>query len=70
MTAKSTVIPQNFLFAPFSCAKENLCGIRFVFFISKKLNRIPDKIAFLQKQKSDFSGMTMLRKDSSGECAS
>ncbi|MFA4994724.1 MAG: GtrA family protein [Bdellovibrionales bacterium] len=34
-----------------SCAKENLCGIRFVSLVGRKPNRIPDKLAFLRGAK-------------------
>jgi hypothetical protein len=33
---ESVVIPQNSLFAPRSGGKENLCGIRFLFFRKTK----------------------------------
>jgi hypothetical protein len=41
-------------FFALSCKNADLCGIRFVFLDTKKLNRIPDKRAFCEEQKARF----------------
>jgi hypothetical protein len=55
------VIPGDLLF-PRSFLRENANqpGIPFGFFCAKKINGIPDQIAFARKSKSNLSGMTNL----------